>query len=106
MEKRICPFCGKSIAAFLNRCPECREAMPDAGGAGSRSGSSASGRENIRRGLLWALLGSVAYYFATPNSTFTLPVAVPSFVTQALLPLVVLAGLALAVFGLFQKLRS
>ena len=106
MEKRSCPFCGKPIPAALTRCPFCREAVPQLHqGSGSRGGPT-SGQTYVRRGLLWALLAGVIYYFGGGHSGLNLPFEVPSFVTQYLVPLLFLAGLAMASYGLFQKLRS
>jgi hypothetical protein len=106
MEKRSCPFCGKPIGAALARCPFCREAIPQLYQApGSRSVPS-NGQAYVRRGLLWALLAGVIYYFAGGHSGLNLPFEVPSFVTQYLVPLMFLAGVAMALYGLFLKLRS
>ena len=105
MQERICPFCGKRISATLVRCPYCREAIPSAVvSSGSRRTQSEAG-SNIRRGLLWALLAAVIYYFAGGHSTLTLPFTVPGFVTQYLVPLLFLAGVAMALYGAYQRLQ-
>jgi len=106
MEKRSCPFCGKPIGAAVTRCPFCREAIPELQPASGSRGVSSYGRAYIRRGLLWALLAVVIYYFAGGHSGLALPFEIPSFVTQYLVPLLFLAGVAMALFGMFQKLRS
>ena len=106
MGKRSCPFCGKSIAESLNRCPFCREAIPAvAAASGSRKGSM-EGRAYLRRGLLWALLAAVLYYFAGGHSALTLPFAVPPFVMLYLVPLMFLAALAMALYGAYLYFRS
>jgi len=106
MLERICPFCGKPIGASLVRCPYCREAIPcGVASSGSRKALTA-GRSNIRRGLLWALLAAVIYYFAAGPSALNLPFAVPGFVTQYLVPRLFLAGVAMALYGAYQRLRS
>ena len=104
MDEKSCPYCGKKVRIGLERCPFCREAIP-AVRVGA-PGSSADGRANIRRGLLWALLAGVIYYFAGGHSGLKLPVAVPSFVTVYLTPVLFLGGAGMAVYGLFQKIRS
>ena len=106
MEKRTCPFCGKPVNVTLNRCPFCREALPAVSVGASQRAESTQGRANIRRGLLWALLAGVIHYFAGGHSGLNLPVEIPSFVTQYLTPLLFLAGVAMALYGLFQKMRG
>lgn len=105
MDKRKCPFCGKPVVARLDRCPHCREAIPSVQVSAHRGGS-ADGRANIRRGLLWALLAGVIYYFASGHSALKLPVEVPAFVNMYLTPLLFLAGAGMALYGLFQKIRG
>lgn len=108
MPDRVCPFCGKQISVQLDRCPFCREDVPrslTAPSAAPRASSSGNARENIRRGLLWALLAGVLYYFASGSSPLKVPIPIPDFVTLYLIPLLFLAGLALALYGLFQSLR-
>jgi len=106
IEKRNCPFCGKPVSPTLNRCPFCREAIPAVPVTSGSRGDSGAGRSNIRRGLLWALLAGVIHYFATGRSGFTLPFEVPGFVTLYLTPLLFLSGVAMALYGLFQKARA
>jgi hypothetical protein len=55
---------------------------------------------------LWALLAGVFYYFAGGHSPLTLPFAVPSFVNQLLVPLMFLAGVAMALYGLVLRMRG
>jgi hypothetical protein len=106
MQERTCPFCGKSIGASLVRCPYCREAISP-GIASPRSRKAPNeGRSNIRRGLLWALLAAVIYYFAGGHSSLILPFTVPAFVTQYLVPLLFLAGIAMALYGAYQRLLA
>jgi hypothetical protein len=104
MDKRTCPFCGKPVIASLNRCPHCREAMPAVTVTRGRGSAESSG--NIRRGLLWAVLAGVIYYFAGGHSGLKLPFDVPNFVNQFLTPLMFVAGAAMALYGVFQNLRS
>jgi hypothetical protein len=106
MEKRSCPFCGKPISASLNRCPFCREAVPQEQMAAVRSGSSPKAGVLLRRGLLCALLAGVIYYFASGASGLKLPVEVPPFVNVYLTPLLFVAGAAMALYGLFLSLKG
>jgi hypothetical protein len=104
MDKKSCPFCGKPVSFNLERCPFCREAIPRVSiGA---PGAAGDGSANIRRGLLWALLAGVIYYFAGGRSGFKLPVEVPEFVNMYLTPTLFLGGAGMALYGLFQKIRS
>jgi hypothetical protein len=63
-------------------------------------------RAYVRRGLLWALLGGVVYYFAGGHSPLAIPFEVPGFVTQYLVPMLFLAGIAMASYGVFLRMRS
>jgi len=105
MDKKSCPFCGKPVSVRLDRCPFCREAITRVQ-VSSRSASSGDGSANIRRGLLWALLAGVIYYFAGGHSSFKLPIEVPSFVNAYLTPALFLGGAAMALYGVFQKVRT
>jgi hypothetical protein len=104
MDKKSCPYCGKQVNVSLERCPFCREAIPSVR-VGAQGGSG-DGRANIRRGLLWALLAGVIYFFAGGHSGLKLPVEVPSFVNMYLTPMLFLGGAGMALYGLFQKMRS
>jgi len=104
MDKKSCPFCGKPVNVSLDRCPFCREAIP-AVRLGGNASSGSDGSANIRRGLLWTLLAGVVYYFAGGHSSLKLPVEVPSFVNEYLTPILFLGGAAMALYGLFQKMR-
>ena len=106
-EMRRCAFCGKSIAARLTQCPFCREAVPTV--QLSRR-SSSDGNSQIRRGLLYMLLGGVVHYFAggygAPIFQIPLPAPVMPLVTQYLTPLLFLGGLGFALYGLILKAKS
>lgn len=108
MDKKSCPFCGKPVSVNMDRCPFCREAIPAARlGTGARGGGGyGDGDANIRRGLLWALLAGVIYYFAAGHSGLKLPVEVPEFVNVYLTPILFLGGVGMALYGLFQKMRA
>jgi hypothetical protein len=106
-ETRRCVFCGKHMAAHLTQCPYCREAVPTVQ-LSRRSGSN--GRSQIRRGLLYMLLGAVIHYFAggygAPIFQIPLPAPVTPLVTQYLTPLLFLGGLGFTLYGLFLKVKS
>ena len=106
MQERICPFCGKRISASLVRCPYCREAISSAVASSGSRKTRPEAASNIRRGLLWALLAAVIYYFAGGHGSLTLPFTVPGFVTQYLVPLLFLAGVAMALYGAYQRLQK
>ncbi len=102
--RRQCAFCGKRIDAHLNQCPFCREMVPQV--RLSRSGGT-SGRTQMRQGLLYMLLAGVIYYFGAGYAKpLELPVAVQPAITNYLAPLLFLGGLALALYGLFLKIKS
>ena len=67
---RPCAYCGKPVPARMNRCPYCREEVSEVR-LSSRSGKD--GRREIRRGLMYMLLGAVIYYFAGGYSALSLP---------------------------------
>jgi len=109
-EMRRCSFCGKSMAARLTQCPFCREAVPQVQFSPLRNKSASDGGNQIRRGLLYMLLGGVIHYFAggygAPVFQIPLPAPVMPLVTQYLTPLLFLGGLGFAVYGLVLKAKS
>lgn len=106
---RQCPFCGLSVLRTATQCPSCREALPGAEGAVQHSPARASqpGKSSlkssslVRRGLLYMLLAAVIQYFSGGYSAMHIPVAISSFVTSYLAPLLFLSGLGLTFYGLF-----
>jgi hypothetical protein len=106
-ETQRCAYCGKQMAARLTQCPFCREAVPTVQVL-RRTGSD--GGSQIRRGLLYMLLGAVIHYFAggygAPVFQIPLPAPMMPLVTQYLTPLLFLGGLGFAVYGLFLKVKS
>jgi len=92
------------MAAHLTQCPFCREAVPQVQ-LSRRSGPN--GRQQIRRGLLYMLLGVVSYYFAAGYSApLWVPVQVLPAVTNYLLPLLILGGLGLTLYGFYLRFKS
>jgi len=103
-DTRQCVYCGKHMAAHLNQCPYCREAVPQ---VRLSRGMGSGGRRQIRRGLLYMLLAAVIYYFAGGyGAPLRLPVQIVPAVTNYLLPLLFLGGLGLTLYGLFRKFKS
>lgn len=101
---RPCSFCGKPIPSQLNRCPHCREEVPEL--RLSRK-AGRDGRQEIRRGLLYMLLGGVIYYFVAGYSGMKLPdVLTHSVLVVYLSQFLFLAGLGMGVYGFYLKLRS
>lgn len=100
---RPCAYCGKPVHARLNRCPYCREEVREVR-LSARSGKN--GRREVRRGLLYMLLGAVIYYFAGGHSALSLPISLNPWVSTYLAPLVFLGGLGMCLYGLFLRMRS
>src|SRR5580765_8099917 len=99
-----CAYCGKQIGAHLSQCPFCREAVPQVQ-LTRRTGPD--GRQQMRRGLLYMLLGAVMYYFAAGYSApIWLPVQVLPAVTNYLLPMLILGGLGLTLYGFYLRIKS
>jgi hypothetical protein len=100
---RPCVFCGKQMLTSLNRCPHCREEIPQVRLAERpRTG----GAKQIRRGLLYMLLAGVIQYFASGASGFTVPVQIPHQVSDYLAPAVFISGLGLLIYGFVLRSRS
>ncbi len=100
---RPCSYCGKPVPMRMNRCPYCREAVPDVR-LSSRAGKD--GRREVRRGLIYMLLGAVIHYFAGGYSALNLPYPLNPLVTTYLSPVVFLGGLGMCLYGVFLRIRS
>jgi hypothetical protein len=87
----------------MNRCPYCREEVPEVR-LSSRSGKN--GRREVRRGLMYMLLGAVIYYFAGGYSALSLPFKLHPLVIAYLAPTVFLGGLGMCLYGFYLKLKS
>ena len=103
LQTRRCVFCGKSILAHLNRCPYCREDIPT---VQLSSRPHTGGRQQIRRGLLYMLLGGVIQYFAAGYSSLTLPIQIHPVVTAYLAPAVFVSGVGLLIYGFYLRTKS
>ena len=64
------------------------------------------GGHQIRRGLLYMLLGGVIYYFAGGYSGFKLPIAVDPMYVSYFAEIVVLGGLGVTLYGCYLRWRS
>jgi hypothetical protein len=93
------------MPAHLNRCPACREEVPQLRLA-ARPVARTAGRGQMRRGFLYMLLAGVIQFFAAGYSGMTLPVAVPPAVTLYLAPVIFMAGLGLLIYGIYLRTRS
>jgi hypothetical protein len=101
---RTCVYCGKPFASHLNRCPFCREAVPEV--QLSRV-QGPDGGVQIRRGLLYMFLAAVIHYFAAGYAApLEVPVFVVPLVTNYLTPLLFLGGLGLALYGFYLRIKS
>ncbi|MGC1485705.1 MAG: hypothetical protein WA789_18070 [Candidatus Acidiferrum sp.] len=100
---RPCAYCGKPVPVRMNHCPYCREAVPEVR-LSTRAGRN--GRREIRRGLMYMLLGAVIYYFSGGYSALRLPVSLSPWVATYLAPVVFLGGLGMCLYGIFLRMRS
>ena len=100
---RPCAYCGKPVPSRMNRCPFCREEVREVR-LSVRAGKD--GRREVRRGLIYMLLGAVIHYFAGGYSAISLPYPLNPLVTTYLSPVVFLGGLGLCLYGVFLRIRS
>ena len=100
---RPCAYCGKPVPTRMNRCPYCREEVREVR-LSERAGKD--GRREVRRGLVYMLLGAVIYYFAGGHSAFALPYPLSPLVTTYLAPAVFLGGMGMWLYGLYLRIRS
>jgi hypothetical protein len=100
---RNCVYCGKPVAMNQSQCPHCREAVPKV-----RLGPApapASKSSQIRRGILYMLLGLIIHYIALRSDSLNLPFSVNPTVGY-LSTLLLLGGLGLALYGLLTKVTA
>jgi len=102
-ESRPCAYCGKPVPARMNRCPYCREEVSEVR-LSSRSGKD--GRREVRRGLIYMLLGAVIYYFSGGYRALSLPYPLSPLVTTYLAPAVFLGGMGMFLYGVYLRIRS
>ncbi len=94
MARRQCAYCGTFVDEDAKQCPDCREALPER----IKIHSAPQGGAEIRRELLYMLLGATVYYFTTPGSPVPIPFSIPSVVTTYLLPLLFILGVCFAIY--------
>ena len=102
-ESRPCAYCGKPVPTRLHRCPFCREEVPK---VHLSQRASTEGRREVRRGLMYMLLAAVIYYFSGGYSPLRLPYPLNPVVTGYLALIVFLGGLAMALYGIYLRMRS
>jgi hypothetical protein len=91
------------VTDIRTECPHCHAAIPQIE-VTKRSDTQRS--SEIRKGLLYVLLGAVIHYFAAGYSAFQLPVAIQPIVTVFLSPLLFLGGLGLTLHGFLLNRKS
>jgi hypothetical protein len=101
---RPCAYCGKPVPARMKRCPYCREEVTEVRLSSPLRGRN--GRREIRRGLMYMLLGAVIYYFVGGHSGLSLPFTLNPWVITYLAPVVFLGGLGMCLYGFFVRTRS
>jgi hypothetical protein len=101
MARRQCAYCGTFVGEDVKQCPNCREAIAER--VEVRKGPAA-GAVEIRRGLLYMLMGATVYYFVSPGSPLPIPFPVPAVVTTYLLPFLMLSGLGFTIFGVARRI--
>ncbi|MGH9779240.1 MAG: hypothetical protein ACRD5I_12595 [Candidatus Acidiferrales bacterium] len=104
MADRQCGYCGKTVSDKFLQCPYCREDL-SASGEKRRTGSRGlQGAKYIRRGLLYMALGGVCYYlFGGYHPLLTPPFDFEPWLTDYVLPFIILSGLGLMVFGVIRR---
>jgi len=111
MATRECPYCGEKADARLTSCPSCREALPetprqrqtDVQELADAAERASRGNRWIRHGLLYMLLAAVMGYFVSGASPLAIPVFVSRPVMDYFVLLLFLSGLALSLYGFFQR---
>jgi hypothetical protein len=89
-----------TIPESATQCYSCREPLTEARLSGVRAGA---GGAEIRRGLLYMLLGAAAYYLTGANSPIPFEIPFGEIITQYLIPFLFLGGLGLMAYGLYKK---
>lgn len=100
---RQCVYCGKPVASHHSHCPHCREAVPKVRLAPSAAPTTKGSQ--ITRGFLYMILGLVIRYVASRADGLNLPFSVNPTVSY-LAMLLLLGGLALALYGFFTKVTA
>ena len=101
---RQCIYCGKTISRGVQQCPYCRETQNEV--PSSVRAHEPSRGNQFRTGLLLMLMAAVAHYFAGGYSPLTLPDQVVFPLVTYLIPLLFIAGIAMTLYGVFQRMRA
>jgi hypothetical protein len=96
---RQCVYCGKPVAFNQSQCPHCRETVPKVRLAPAPIVAKGS---QVRRGILYMLLGLVIHFIALRSDSLNLPFSVNPGVSY-LTTLLILGGLGLALYGMLNK---
>jgi hypothetical protein len=88
------------VGEDVKQCPSCREAIAER----VEIRKTPQGGAEIRRGLLYMLLGATFYYFTTPHSPVPMPFPIPPVVTTYMLPILFLLGLGFAIIGGMRRM--
>jgi len=105
MGVRECPFCGRKISDAFRDCPHCHETLPELRVVNTSSSPSGRGGP-LRRGLLYMMVVAFVYYLLSVNSPLKISVPFAPILTTYLLPLVFLAGLGFAMYGIFLQVKG
>jgi hypothetical protein len=101
---RQCPYCGKTVADKFFQCPYCREDLAAPVERRRAARDPLQGAKYIRRGLLYLLLGGVGYYlFGGYDPLLTPPFDFEPWLTDYVLPFIILSGLGLFIFGVIRR---
>jgi len=100
MARKQCAYCGTFVGEDVKRCPSCREEIPER----LEIHKAPQGGAEIRRGLLYMLLGATLYFFAKPGGPVPIPFQVPEMVTTYLLPLLFILGVCFAFYGGLRRM--
>jgi len=103
MTTRQCPYCGIAVSEERTECPHCHAAIPEI--RLHRQHDFHSDTE-IRKGLLYVLLGALIHYFAAGYSAMQLPFPIQPVVTVLLSPILFVGGLGLVLHGYYQRHRA
>lgn len=101
---RNCVYCGKPIPERGDQCPHCREAVPRVRLGPAPTSPSAKSNQ-VRRGILYMVLGLVIHFIALRSASLNLPFSVNPTVGY-LSTLMILGGIGLALYGFFSRVTA
>jgi hypothetical protein len=100
-----CIHCGKLIGRHLRHCPYCREAQGERR-LPSVASSKAPTQGHFRSGLLLMMMAATAQYFLSGNNPLLLPNEMNAPLLRYVVPTAFVSGLAMSVWGFFQRVRA